>query len=153
MCLHQRHHMRKPPRTTYLIRRAQIRVNANLTDCLRTYNVTPTQYLLLSLSRHGGEMSSARLARRFTISPQSMNEMIASLEQKRLIVRTIAGEKRRTLQISLTPGGSDLLKACDREVDRMEKRLFSSLSAAELDSLRNALMKFTDAQSEMRAAE
>jgi hypothetical protein len=45
-----------------------------------------------------------------------------------------------------------LLKTCDREVDRMEKRLFSSLSATEIDSLRSALMKFTGSQSEMRAA-
>ena len=50
-------------------------------------------------------MSSATLARRFTISPQSMNETIATLEQKQLIVRTVAGEKRRTLHITLTPVG------------------------------------------------
>ena len=64
----------------------------------------------------------------------------------------MAGEKRRTLHISLTPEGAQLLKACDREVDRMEKRLFSALSATEINSLRNALMKFTGSQSEMRAA-
>ena len=144
--------MSKPPRTSYLIRRAQIMVMRNLTDCLRDHNLTPTQYLLLNLSRRGGELSSATLARRFTISPQSMNETIATLEQKQLIARTVAGEKRRTLHISLTPEGALLLKACDREVDRMEKRLFSCLSATEIHSLRNALMKFTGSQSEMRAA-
>ena len=144
--------MNKPPRTSYLIRRAQILVMRNLTDCLRDYNLTPTQYLLLNLSRRGGELSSATLARRFAISPQSMNETIATLEQKQLIARTVAGEKRRTLQISLTSEGTQLLKTCDREVDRMEKRLFSSLSATEIDSLRSALMKFTSSQPEMRAA-
>jgi DNA-binding MarR family transcriptional regulator len=144
--------MTSAPRTSYLIRRAQILVMRNLTDCLRDYDLTSTQYLLLSLSRRGGELSSASLARRFTISPQSMNETIATLEQKQLVVRTVAGEKRRTLHISLTPEGTQLLKACDREVDRMEKRLFSALSAAELNSLRNALMKFTGSQSEMREA-
>jgi len=144
--------MTSAPRTSYLIRRAQILVTRNLTDCLRDYDLTSTQYLLLSLSRRGRELSSASLARRFTISPQSMNEMIATLEQKQLVVRTVAGEKRRTLHISLTPEGAQLLKACDREVDRMEKRLFAALSAAELNSLRNALMKFTSSQAEMREA-
>jgi DNA-binding MarR family transcriptional regulator len=144
--------MTSAPRTSYLIRRAQILVMRNLTDCLRDYNLTPTQYLLLNLSRRGGELSSATLARRFTISPQSMNETIATLEQKQLIVRTVAGEKRRTLHITLTPEGMQLLKTCDRDVDRMEKRLFSALSAAEINSLRNALMKFTGSQSEMREA-
>jgi len=52
----------------------------------------------------------------------------------------------------LTPEGAQLLKTCDRAVDRMEKHLFSSLSAAEIQSLRRALVKFTGSQSEMRAA-
>ena len=144
--------MREPPLTTYLVRRAQILITRNLTDCLHDYNVTPAQYLMLSLSRRGGEMSSASLARRFTISPQSMNEMIAGLEKKKLIARTVGGEKRRTLQINLTPEGAKLLKACDRAVDRMEKHLFSSLSAAELHSFRSALIKLTGSPSEIRAA-
>ena len=93
--------MSKPPRTSYLIRRAQILTFTNLTDCLRDHNLTPMQYMLLNLSRRG-DLSSAMLARRFSIAPQSMNEMIGALEQKQLIARTVAGEKRRTLQISLT---------------------------------------------------
>ena len=143
--------MSKPPRTSYLIRRAQLLTFTNLTDCLREYNLTPMQYMLLNLSRRG-DLSSAMLARRFAIAPQSMNEVIGALERKQLITRSVAGEKRRTLQISLTPRGEQLLKTCDREVDRMEKRLFSSLSAAETHSLRSALMKFLGSQSEMRAA-
>ena len=133
--------MKDSPLTTYLVRRAQILITRNLTDCLRDYSITPAQYLMLSLSRRGGEMSSASLARRFTISPQSMNEMIAGLEKKKLIARTVAGERRRTLQINLTAEGTKLLKACDRAVVRMEKRLFSSLSATELHSFRSALIK------------
>ena len=143
--------MSKPPRTSYLIRRAQVLTFTYLTDCLRDYNLTPMQYLLLSLSRRG-DLSSAKLARRFSMAPQSMNEMIGALEQKRLIARTVSGEKRRTLLINLTAQGAQLLTTCDREVDRMEGRLFSSLSAAEIHALRNALTKVLGSQSEMRAA-
>src|SRR6476619_7058853 len=151
MYLHQRHYMSKPPRTSYLIRRAQILTFTNLTDCLRDYNLTPMQYMLLNLSRRG-DLSSATLARRFSVAPQSMNEMIGALEEKQLIARTVAGEKRRTLQISLTPKGVKLLTTCDREVDRMERRLFSSLSASEIHSLRSALMKFLGSQSAVPSA-
>jgi DNA-binding MarR family transcriptional regulator len=137
----------REPLTNYLMRRAQILVTRSLTDCLHEYKLTPAQYLMLSLSRRGGELSSASLARRFTISPQSMNEMIAGLEKKKLIARTVAGEKRRTLQINLTPEGAKLLKSCDRAVVRLEKRLFSPLSAAELHSFRSALIKLAGASS------
>ena len=81
-----------------------------------------------------------------------MNEMIAGLEKKKLVARTVAGARRRTLQINLTPEGTKLLKACDRAVIRMERRLFASLSAAELHSLRSALTKMIGSPSEMRAA-
>jgi DNA-binding MarR family transcriptional regulator len=81
-----------------------------------------------------------------------MNEMIAGLEKKKLIARTVAGERRRTLQINLTPEGAKLLKTCDRAVGRMERHLFASLSAAELHSLRSALIKLIGSPSEVRAA-
>lgn len=131
--------MSRQLRTSYLIRRAQLFVYANLSECLREHKLTPMQYMLLSLSRRGGEMSSADLARRFAVTPQSMNEMIATLQRKRLIARNVSSEHRRVLRISLTPEGSRLLKTCDREVDAMEKRLFSCLKPLALEALRDAL--------------
>jgi DNA-binding MarR family transcriptional regulator len=132
--------MTKTARTSYLIRRAQLLVYANLTECLRADDLTPIQYMMLSLSRRGGEMSSADLARRFSIAPQSVNEMIAALQRKKLIARRTTRENRRILRISLTPEGKQLLRKCDRQVDRMEKRLFAPLSQAELAALRAGLV-------------
>jgi DNA-binding MarR family transcriptional regulator len=133
--------MRPAARISYLLRRAQLLVYANLAECLREYNLTPMQYMLLSLSRRSGEMSSAELARRFAITPQSMNEMIAMLQHKQFIRRKTATEHRRILRISLTAEGARLLRSCDRRVDRMEKELFSELSLGQTLALRNALIK------------
>jgi DNA-binding MarR family transcriptional regulator len=132
--------MTKTTRTSYLIRRAQLLVYTNLTECLRAYGLTPIQYMMLSLSRRGGEMSSADLARRFAIAPQSVNEMIAVLQRKKLIARRPTTDNRRILRISLTPEGKQLLRKCDRQVDRMEKRLFAHLSQIELTALRVGLV-------------
>ncbi len=132
--------MSRRTRTSYLIRRAQLVVYANLSECLRQHRLTPMQYMLLSLSRCGGEMSSADLARRFAVTPQSMNEVIAALQHKRLIVRNVSREHRRILRISLTSEGARLLKTCDREVDAMEKRLFGYLAPSARKALRDALI-------------
>jgi DNA-binding MarR family transcriptional regulator len=131
--------MTKTARTSYLIRRVQLLVYTNLTECLRADDLTPIQYMMLSLSRRGGEMSSADLARRFSIAPQSVNEMIAALQRKKLIARRPTRENRRILRISLTSEGRQVLHKCDRQVDRMEKRLFAPLSQAELTALRAGL--------------
>ncbi len=132
---------RRPARISYLLRRAQLLVYAGLAESLRRYELTPMQYMLLSLSRRGGEMSSAELARRFAVTPQSMNEMIAALQRKRLILRKNAAEHRRILRISLTARGARLLRCCDRRVDRMETRLFAQLSPVETRLLRTTLIK------------
>jgi DNA-binding MarR family transcriptional regulator len=138
--------MTRPARISYLLRRAQLLVYTSLADCLREYNLTPMQYMLLSLSRRGGEMSAAELARRFAVTPQSMNEMIAMLQSKDLIVRKTATEHRRILRISLTPEGARLLRSCDRQVDRLEKRLFEGLLSTEIGVLRNLLVKLIQSQ-------
>jgi DNA-binding MarR family transcriptional regulator len=133
--------MTRPARIIYLIRRAQLLVYTSLADCLREYKLTPMQYMLLSVSRQRGEMSSAELARRFAVTPQSINEMIAALQRKHLILRKTATEHRRILRISLTADGARLLRICDREVDQLENRLFDGLSGRELRIFRKTLIR------------
>ena len=145
--------MSTQPRLAYLIRRAQLVVYARLTECLRERNLTPMQYLLLSLSRRGHGMSSADLARRFAVSPQSMNEVITALEGKRLITRRRSAEHRRILRISLTPAGENLLRDCDLRVDSLERSLFAALSSTEKRAFRKLLTTFiTSAESQSAIA-
>jgi DNA-binding MarR family transcriptional regulator len=134
--------MKRPARTSYLIRQAQLITFVHVTDCLREYRITPMQYTLLSFSRRNGELSSADLARRFGITPQSMNEAISTLQRKRLLSRKEAAEHRRIQRISLTSEGGKLLKKCDRKIDAMEQKLFAALSRKEIDALRATLGKF-----------
>jgi DNA-binding MarR family transcriptional regulator len=136
--------MKRPARTSYLIRQAQLITFVHVTDCLREYRITPMQYMLLSFSRRNGELSSAELARRFAIAPQSMNEAISTLQRKRLLSRKEAAEHRRIQRISLTTEGSKLLKKCDRKIDAMEQKLFVALSQDEIEALRTTLRKFID---------
>jgi DNA-binding MarR family transcriptional regulator len=145
--------MLKPVRISYLIRRAQLLVYTSLADCLRKYRLTPMQYMILNLSRRGSEMSSADFARRFAVTPQSANEMIAVLQRKHLIIRKVASENRKILRISLTSEGARLLQKCDRQVDRMESRLFAALSRADMAILRSALTMLIEGEDREEGAE
>lgn len=130
---------RQPPRTLYLVKRAETVVRAGLEACLQPLDLTPRQYITLSLLRDDRDQSSADLARKAGITPQSMSETIASLAAKRLIVRQENPDHRRILMTRLTEAGSVLLAACEIEVDAMEARLFSTLSAGDLANLRQGL--------------
>ena len=74
--------MGKSARTLLLVRLLQLRLYNEMVDSLRLFELTPLQYMVLSLAGRGGNWSTADLARKFDIAPQSMNEVIAVLEGK-----------------------------------------------------------------------
>jgi DNA-binding MarR family transcriptional regulator len=128
-------------RTIYLVRQLQLTIYAGLLDQLSEFDVTPTQYMLLSLASRRGGLSSADLARRFRVTPQSMNEAISALERKGFIERTEDPGHRKILRIGLTAQGAKLLKRCDRRVDQFELALFETITPSEHENLRKTLSK------------
>ena len=135
-------------RTSYLVKRLETLIRVRFDAGLRDFGVTSGQYMLLSLVSREGGISSAELARRTSVTPQSMNESITALEGKALIRRTEDRDNRRILQIALTRDGRRLLTACNRAVDRLEADLFGALASARLDGLRASLELLVDAAAE-----
>jgi DNA-binding MarR family transcriptional regulator len=126
-------------RTFYLVKRLETEAGNALDNALRDYDITSGQYLILSLVSREGGRSSAELARRAYVTPQSMNEVIAALESKNYIKRTENPDNRRILQVGLTPQGRRLLDRCDKTVDAAEAAFLSVLTPRKLVEFRAAL--------------
>jgi DNA-binding MarR family transcriptional regulator len=135
------------PRTIFLLRLLQLNIYNLLVERLMEFELTPLQYMVLSILGSRGSWSTADLARRFHIAPQSMNEIVTSLRKKKLIERRESSEHRRILHIRLTTNGTRLLEKCDKVVDRIERAAFRESTSAEIayfrDFLNRALGKFT----------
>ena len=131
----------KSARTLLLVRLLQLKLYNEMVEALRAFDLTPLQYLVLSLAAHRSSLSTADLARRFEITPQSMNEVIAALEGKKLISRRESPGHRRILHIRLMAAGTRLLQRCDVEVDRIERSAFRDFSTKELTTFRGLLSK------------
>jgi len=140
----------KLPRTSYLVRQLQLRIYAKLADQLKAFELTPAQYMVLSLSTHQAERSSADLARRAQMTPQSMNELTAPLFRKGFVKRRPHPEDSRILLLSLTKAGQRLLARCDKLMDQVEAEVFGCLDHRHLTLLRASLSKVL---SETRRAE
>ena len=133
--------MGKSARTLLLVRLLQLRLYNEMVESLRLFELTPLQYMVLSLASRGGSWSTADLARKFDIAPQSMNEVVAVLEGKKLITRRESPGHRRILHVRLRASGTRLLQKCDGEVDRIERSAFHDFSPTELKVFRGMISK------------
>jgi DNA-binding MarR family transcriptional regulator len=137
------------PRTLYLIKRAEIEVTSRMARALEEYAITPIQFTVLYFVDYDkGDLSSAQLSRRFSMTPQSMNELVAVLEKKKLLKKTLDPAHRRILRISLTAKGKKLLNDCNTALDLMEKTLLKGLSDKETQTLRNIIGRILETSRE-----
>jgi DNA-binding MarR family transcriptional regulator len=133
------------PRMLYLIKRAEIEVTSRMAKTLDGYDITPIQFTILYFVDYDkGDLSSARLSRRFSMTPQSMNELVSVLERKKLLKKTAAPSHRRILHLRLTAKGKKLLDSCNAALDRLEGVLLKRLSDKEIQALRNLIGKIVE---------
>ena len=81
---------RQGPLTIYLVKQLELAIRSFMDDALRPYGLTTFQYTALTVLQHRGRLSSAQLARRSFVRPQTMHEIVRSLEERGLIERAHA---------------------------------------------------------------
>jgi DNA-binding MarR family transcriptional regulator len=126
-------------RVSYVIARLDRAIRREITDMVAPHGLTATQYTALSVLRMGKGLSNAQLARRSYVTPQSMIEMLGTLEAKGLIVRSPAPDHGRILRTELTAKGRRLLSRCDVAINRMEIEMTRELSPEQLDEFEQML--------------
>ena len=130
------------PRILYLIKRAEIEVTSRMSRALEKLSITVTQFTVLYFVWHvKGDLSSAQLSRRFSMTPQSMNELIAVLQRKKLLKKAVDPAHKRILRISLTTKGTQLLKDCNTAIDHVEEELLAGLSKGDTEKFREFVGK------------
>jgi DNA-binding MarR family transcriptional regulator len=124
--------------TLYLLHQSGQAVRARLEEALRPLGMTGVKYTIMSIVARGG-VSSADIARRLFVTPQTMGETIADLVERNLILRRQDEKSRRILRLSLTPAGHDMLSRCHSIARRVEREAFAALSRDQMRQLRGLL--------------
>lgn len=141
------------PRILYLIKRAEIEVTSRMSRAMEKFDITPIQFTVLYFVDHDkGDLSSAQLSRRFSMTPQSMNELVAVLERKKLLKKSVDPAHKRILRLSLTVKGKKLLQDCNTVSDEIEEILLEGLSATEISTLRGLIGKILENSKEIKLA-
>jgi DNA-binding MarR family transcriptional regulator len=129
------------PTLLYLVGRADRVVRRAMNEVLASHGLSLNQYTTLSVLERRGGLSNAQLARRSLVSPQSMNEVLLTLEERGLVRRRAHPDHGRILQSQVTAKGRKLLASCEAEVDALEQRMVTDLTDQQRHALREALLR------------
>jgi DNA-binding MarR family transcriptional regulator len=132
-------------RAGYLIKRAQQALRNAMDRALREHGLTTPQYAILSFLAEEPDLSSAELARRAFVTPQTMNEILTKLAADGLVARSAHPRHGRILQTRLTDAGARALEACHACVDAIEAQMVSALDGREQHQLVRALERCIEA--------
>jgi DNA-binding MarR family transcriptional regulator len=100
-------------------------MRARLADC----GLSVAEYTTLSVLEARPELSNAQLARRALVTPQSMIEILAQLEQRGLVERHVDPQHGRILRACLTPKGEEVLAVANPAVAALNEELFAGMPA------------------------
>jgi DNA-binding MarR family transcriptional regulator len=124
---------------TVLLRQIQGATRRATEEALRNSDLTAAQANVLTELAYGEPRSNAELARLHSVAPQSMVEILASLERRGLISRSAKPDRGRAMPAELTKEGHSQLLSVQLAMRQVEQRLLNSLSAADTSRLRKLL--------------
>ncbi len=123
----------------YELKRVQHALRLSMDRALREDGLTTPQYATLSALAAEPGLSGAELARRSFVTPQTMNQIVANLEEAELVERRKHPVHGRVLQAYLTEAGRELVSRADEVADEITLRMLDGLDRGERLRLLEAL--------------
>ena len=125
----------------FLLVQAWHAVIAAMDTALRPHGLTPPQYGVLSVLARDPGLSGADVARACNITPQAANEVLATLERKRMIERRPHPTHGRILRSTLTDEGNRRLQAANPAVRALEAAIEDGFTADEIATVKSWLVE------------
>jgi DNA-binding MarR family transcriptional regulator len=123
----------------YAVGRVHQFVRREMAACLAPWQLTVQEYTALSVLRARPGLSNAQLARRSLVAPQSMLEILAKLERRRLVARTIDPGHGRILRATPTEAGLALLAHADPAVAAIQDEVLAGVPPGQREALQDGM--------------
>jgi len=127
------------PSIIYLLNQTGQALRSRLEGQFRCLNMTGIQFTILGLLDRYSGLSSAELARRFFVTPQTMNQIVAGMLKRGLIERSISEDNRRILHMTLSPAGRETLKQGTAIAEQVEAEALKWMAPEATEQLRQQL--------------
>jgi DNA-binding MarR family transcriptional regulator len=136
---------RPEPSLVYVIGRVSQGIRRELRERLSSCELSVADVTTLSVLRGRACLSNAQLARRALITPQSMLEVLASLEQRGLVRRRADPANARIMRAELTASGRRVLARADAVIAELEDELLAGVAPQRRETVRRSLLLVMDA--------
>ncbi len=124
----------------YLLYRAASALRTEVSQlALEPLNLSFPQYLCIRIVSRLPGRSNADLARDLNVSPQAMNVVLRSLEERGVVSRPASAASGRSLPAELTREGAALLNRTNDGIRVAEQRVLGGLSNRDQQELRRIL--------------
>jgi len=110
-------------------------------DSLAKFDVTPSQYALMSLLWDGEELSPSHIAQELDLDASSITGLLNRMESKELIQRVYSDEDRRGVTIKITEKGMTLKKGITKTIEECNHRVLEGITPEEDEVLRSCIAK------------
>ena len=110
---------------------------AGLSELLKAYDLTQTQYNVLRILRGAGEkgLTAGEVGERMITRDPDVTRLLDRLEKRGLVERWRCGEDRRVVHTRITRPGLDLISPLDERVTELHVRQLGHLGPERLATL------------------
>lgn len=123
----------------HLLREANMAIRAALRHTFTDLDLTPVQRTVLQLISATPGSSSAELARRTHVTPQTMHKLVTNLEHGGLLALRPRPGHGRILDAQLTERGHELVAEADAVAQAIEDRMTAGLGQGRRQQLLDLL--------------
>jgi DNA-binding MarR family transcriptional regulator len=126
---------------SFNLRRAMVRFLDLFTQRMRELELNPIEFSLLSLIGHNPGVTPSHLRVELDLLAPNLAKLLAGLDQRKLLVRTVPARDRRAACLSLSPAGLALLARAQQEVLALEAHATATMTAKQRETLISMLRK------------
>jgi DNA-binding MarR family transcriptional regulator len=109
------------------------------------FGLTREEWRVLFVINGAGEITSLDLARRSSLDKVQISRAAQRLEEKGLILRSVAGEDRRLRRYAMTPAGTATFVPALDEVRRRAEQVLAEMTEADRTGLDRGLKALREA--------
>ena len=112
----------------------------------KSYDITPQQFNVLRIlrGRHPEPYTTSQIRERMLDKMSDASRIVDRLLKKKLVTRKTKREDKRLVDVVISENGIALLARMDKPLEDYMKKMFTRLSARDMDQLNKLLDKIRD---------